>query len=47
MGYLAEVLAVARKMRPEGPMPVDLWHETTLIEWLVSAPSHGPTSAGI
>jgi protein-L-isoaspartate(D-aspartate) O-methyltransferase len=38
MGYLAEAIAAARKARPEGISPLDLWHETTPIEWLVSAP---------
>ncbi|WP_068084389.1 protein-L-isoaspartate O-methyltransferase family protein [Novosphingobium rosa] len=38
MGYLAEAIAVARRTRPKGAMPVDLWDEKTLMEWLISAP---------
>ncbi|WP_206243430.1 protein-L-isoaspartate O-methyltransferase family protein [Novosphingobium terrae] len=38
MGYLAEAISAARRARTQGAVPVALWHETTLAEWLVSVP---------
>lgn len=38
MGYLADAVSAARRARSDDIVPVDLWSETSLVEWLVSVP---------